>query len=250
MSEFDPEQDQQNKPLKTVCSAPGFQARPENMKHSFDSYIPALRYRWLTRFYDPVVRTVARENTFKQALLRQSCIQSGYRVLDLGCGTGTLASMIKQANPSAEVFGLDADREILEFAKLKLARLGLEVQFDEGLASALPYPSASFDRVLSSLFFHHLSSKSKNETMLEVHRVLRPGGEFHIADWGKPTNPFMRLSFLTVQMLDGFATTRDNVNGVLPDMLSLAGFEKVGTTRRYATVLGTLSLYSAHRPFS
>jgi SAM-dependent methyltransferase len=146
------------------------------------------------------------------------------------------------------VFGLDADPEALKFARTKLEESGIEVRLDQGLASALPYTAESFDRTVSSLFFHHLSSESKLETMREVLRVLRPGGEFHIADWGKPTGPVMRLAFVTVQFLDGFATTTDNVRGLLPDLLGLAGFERVQTTISYSTLLGTMALYEARKP--
>jgi SAM-dependent methyltransferase len=218
------------------------------MKPSSNFYIPALKYRWLTRFYDPVVRVTTREATFKGTLLQQADIQGGHRVLDLGCGTGTLAMMVKQANRSAEVFGLDADPEALQHARTKLAKSGIEVRLDQGLASVLPYTAESFDRILSSLFFHHLSSEVKLQAMREVLRVLRPGGEFHIADWGKPTNSAMRLAFVGIQMLDGFATTRDSVMGVLPELLSLAGFETVELTRNYSTPFGTLSLYRARKP--
>jgi cyclopropane fatty-acyl-phospholipid synthase-like methyltransferase len=68
------------------------------MKPSSTIYIPALKYRWLTRFYDPVVRVTTREATFKEALLQQASIQDGHRVLDLGCGTGTLAYLVKRAH--------------------------------------------------------------------------------------------------------------------------------------------------------
>ena len=135
------------------------------METSSKSYIPALRYRWLTRFYDPVVRLTTRERTFKQALLRRSRIQDGHRILDLGCGTGTLALMVKRAYPDAEVLGLDADLEALELARTKIAKAGIEVRLDHGRASALPYTNASFDRILSSLFFHHLSSELKEKAM-------------------------------------------------------------------------------------
>lgn len=84
--------------------------------------------------------------------------------------------------------------------------------------------------------------------MREGLRVLRVGGEFHIADWGKLTSPVMRLAFVAIQLLDGFATTTDNVRGLLPDLLRLAGFENVETTNCYSTLLGTLSLYRARRP--
>ena len=200
------------------------------------------------RFYDSIVQLTTREGRFKQALLKQACVQDRYRVLDLGCGTGTLALMVKRAYPSAEVLGLDADLEALELARTKIAKTGIEVRLDQGLASALPYTNDSFDRVLSSLFFHHLSSELKEEAMREVVRVLRPGGEFHIADWGKPTSPTMRLAFLGVQVLDGFATTADNVRGLLPDLLWRAGFAKVEITGCFSTLFGTLSLYCALKP--
>lgn len=220
----------------------------KDMNRASKSYIPALGYRWLTRFYDPVVQLTTREDAFKRDLLRQASLQHGQRILDLGCGTGTLALLAKRAHPGAEVFGLDADTEAVELARTKLEAAGIEVQLDQGLASALPYADESFDRALSSLFFHHLSSELKLEAMREVLRVLRPGGEFHIADWGKPTSSAMRLAFIAVQLLDGFRTTTDNVRGLLPDLLEFAGFEKVKTTKSYSTLVGTLSLYRARKP--
>lgn len=220
------------------------------MKPSSNSYIPALGHRWLTRFYDPVVRATTREAAFKEGLLRQASIRDGHRILDLGCGTGTLALLVKRVHGGAEVFGLDADAEVLNLARTKLKEAEIKVQLDQGLASALPYADESFDRTLSSLFFHHLSSDFKLEAMREVLRVLRPGGEFHIADWGKATGPVMRLTFVAVQLLDGFATTNDNVRGLLPDLLELAGFEKVETTNSYSTLLGTISLYEARKPYA
>lgn len=218
------------------------------MNMSPSSYIPALRYRRLTRFYDPVVRLTTRESAFKQALVRQAGIEGQHRILDLGCGTGTLAAMVKRAYPTTNVVGLDADTDALNLARTKAAKDGVEVRFDEGFASALPYANDSFDRVLSSLFFHHFSLESKKAGLREVLRVLRPGGEVHIADWGKPTSLVMRLAFLGVQFLDGFATTADSVTGVLPDLLRQFGFDAVETTQCFATLFGTLALDYARKP--
>src|SRR3989475_13205435 len=90
------------------------------MKQSSNSYIPALGYRWLTRFYDPVVRVSTREATFTEALLQQASIKDGHRILDLGCGTGTLAVLVKCAHRDAEEFGLESDPEDLNLARTKL----------------------------------------------------------------------------------------------------------------------------------
>ena len=218
------------------------------MTKNRDEYIPALKYRLLTCLYDPLLHWILRESKFKHGLVEQACIESGHRVLDLGCGTGTLALLIKRTQQEAEVVGLDGDPKVLEIAKAKVDRSGQEITMDYGMAFELPYPDDSFDRVLSSLLFHHLTRENKVRTLTEVFRVLRPGGQLHVADWGTPSNISMRIAFLSVQMLDGFKTTADNVNGLLPELFSSAGFEVGQESAQYMTISGTLSLYSAVKP--
>lgn len=211
-------------------------------------YLPALAYRPLTAFYDPVVQLTTRERRFKSALLKQADLKPDHRVLDLGCGTATLTIAARQAQPQAAIRGLDGDPTILGQARAKSARAGLEIQFDEALSQHLPYDDGHFDRVLSSLFFHHLDRDNKLATLREVQRVLKPGGELHIADWGKAANPLMRVLFYGIQLLDGFVTTKDNVNGHLPEMLRKCGFIQVEEKASFATMFGTISLYRALRP--
>ncbi|MBL9199360.1 MAG: class I SAM-dependent methyltransferase [Opitutaceae bacterium] len=211
-------------------------------------YIPALRYRCLTPAYDSVLRLTTRETTFKAALVRQALAAPGRRCLDVGSGTGTLSISLKLAAPSLDVVGVDADPGIIARARHKAAGRGVAVRFDQALAFSLPYADGEFDRVVSSLFFHHLTWEDKVRTATELFRVLAPGGELHLADWGRPSGPLMRVLFLTVQMLDGFATTRDHARGRLPELLHDAGFSAVLETERFATPCGTLSLFRALRP--
>ena len=218
------------------------------MSKDRSSYIPALRYEWLTGFYDTVMSRLLREVIFKRALVQQARVVKAHRVLDLGCGTATLTLLIKQTHPAAEVTGLDGDPKALEIAREKIAKSGLTIRLDEGMSFNLPYPDNSFDRVFSSLIFHHLTREDKERTLKEVYRVLRPGGELHVADWGKASNMLMRTAFFVVQLLDGFKTTSDNVNGLLPNFFRKADFHSVQQTARYQTMFGTLALYKASKP--
>jgi SAM-dependent methyltransferase len=213
---------------------------------SAERYVPALGRDSLTALYDPLIALTVRERTFKEGLLDQAALTGGQRLLDLGCGTGTLAIWAKQREPGIDVVGIDGDPEVLHLARRKAGEAGVEIDFQEGLADELPFEDASFDRVTSSLLFHHLSRDVKERAAAEVARVLRPNGELHLADWG-PGGPLMRAAFLSVQLLDGFETTGDNVSGRLPEILSGAGLREVRERRRLRTISGSMVLLSARR---
>lgn len=208
-----------------------------------NNYISALNYGWLTRFYDPVMQWMVREQTFKRQLILQANIRAGQRVLDLGCGTATLTIMLKQLHPEAEVIGLDGDEKALSIAQKKIAEADLDIEFKKGMSFEMDFPDQSFDIVISSLLFHHLGSENKLKTFREVCRILKPAGELHIADWGRPQNFLMRGAFLVVQLLDGFETTSDNVQGKLLQYMARAGFMKARETSRFATLFGTICFY-------
>lgn len=210
-----------------------------------NDFIPALRFRWLTRFYDPLVAALLREEQFKQRLVEQAGLKPSHHVLDLGCGTATLTIMLKRARTEANVVGLDGDPEVLAIARKKVAAAGVEVELYEGMVCAPLFAPRSFDRVVSSLVFHHLTTEDKSRTFRKIRELLKPGGELHIADWGQAQNALMRIAFLGVQLLDGFQTTSDNVHGCLISLMQEAGFTSVAETHHAMTPFGTLSLYRA-----
>lgn len=213
-----------------------------------EPFVPALRFHALTRLYDAVLSLTLREAHHKRLLIEQAAITAGQAVLDLGCGTGTLTRMIKSAHPGASVTGLDLDPEALAIARRKAADAGLDITFARGSATAPPFEPGSFDRVLTSLMLHHLLREQKQRALRAACSLLRPGGELHVLDWGRPQDPLMKLAFIPVRLLDGFAPTRDNVRGNLPALLREAGFVDVEETRHARTVYGTLTHIRARRP--
>ena len=212
-----------------------------------DKYVPALAYKPLTRFYDLIVGLTTRERTFKQALITQAHVEPHSAVLDVACGTGTLAILLKAQHPDAQVTGIDGDPDILEIARQKSIKTGMDITLDHGLSFELPYDDSAFNTVVSSLFFHHLSRKNKARTAVEIHRVLKPGGAMHVADWGKPDNLIMGMLYYAIQVLDGFENTNNNRRGLLPAIFENAGFADVSLRQTISTVFGTMALYSGQK---
>ncbi len=203
-------------------------------------YIPALSFRWLTPLYDPILKWVMREETFKRKLVARANIQAGTNVLDLGCGTGTLTLMLKRAYPNTHITGMDGDPQVLQIAREKSQ--SLDIRWEEGLASSLPYPNSSFDRVVTSLVIHHLATEDKRRAFKEIYRVLDPQGELYVLDFGVPHSPTAR--FITGYM-HGLEEAADNFDGLIPQFIRDAGFRSVNEEEHFLTLFGPLSLWRA-----
>ncbi|ANU20660.1 methyltransferase type 11 [Planococcus plakortidis] len=213
-----------------------------------NAYIPALKYRWMTRFYDPLIQWGMQEKKLKMHLVNQAALQPEEVVMDLACGTGTLALLIRQSHSHVQVIGVDADPEIVAIAKEKINRNQTNgISFKEGFSDRLPFSNNLFHHVFTSLFIHHLTLEKKKETFEEVRRTLKPGGQFHIIDFEKPQNGLMRVAFFPVQLLDGFETTSPHVNGIIPNLLKETGFAAIEETGQFSTVVGTLRAYRAFK---
>jgi ubiquinone/menaquinone biosynthesis C-methylase UbiE len=210
-----------------------------------DRYVTATGLRGLTRFYDSIVAVTMREQLFRGRLARQVLAELPVqaRIADVGAGTGTFAIGLAAAVPAAEVVAVDGDPEVLALAEGKDGAAAVE--WKQGLANALPLAGGSCDRVTMSLLLHHLDAEGKRAALAEAHRVLRPGGSLHIADWGKPQDPLMRAGLFTLAIFDGFDGIRDHAAGRLPLFVEDAGFDQVHRHDRLRTAWGSLELLSA-----
>ncbi len=210
------------------------------------SYLPAAGHDWLLPLYDPVLKLLGEERV-KGELIDQAGIRAGHRVLDIGCGTGTLAILVKRLHPEAEVVGLDPDPKALARARRKAEVAGVAIRFEEGFANELPYPDASFDRVTSSLMFHHLEREVKLATLRELRRVIAPGGSLHLLDFGPPRS---RLARALARVFHGDGELRDNVEGKIPVFMTDVGFEGADEVGHRTTIFGGLSYWRASQPAS
>lgn len=207
-------------------------------------YVPALHFDWLTPWYDRFMARLYPEARIKEDLIAQAHLQPEQRVLDLGCGTATLTLLIKKAQPTADVYGLDVDAGVLHIARRKARDAGTDISLHWGTATQLPYGDENFDHVFASLMLHHLDREDKQRALNEIFRVLKPGGQFHVTDFGKPTN---LSGYLVSLMTRWFEEIDDPIRGLLPTLISEAGFRSVDETACYSTVSGTLRSYRASK---
>ena len=151
---------------------------------------PFVALGWVLPVYDPMLAVFGRLSAAlgmpfcHDELLARAGIQPGHRVLDIGCGTGTLAVRARQEHPQAIVVGLDPDPAVLARARAKAEACGVTVRFDRGYADSLPYPDGSFDRLLCSLVVRLLAEQERRHACTEMRRVLTPTGSAHLVEFG------------------------------------------------------------------
>lgn len=210
-----------------------------------NKFIPALGYDWLSGLYDLTIKLTMPEERFRNKLIEYLNPQSNEIILEFGFGTAQNLILGKNKNQATNFIGVDIDPKIKSIAAKKLNKIGFDIPLFLYDGNTLPFPDNHFDKVFSSLVFHQLDKDAKLHCLIELQRVLKPSGELLIGDWGKAKSTLMRIVFYFVQLLDGFKTTNDNVNGLMPWYISEAGFLQVKEVDFINTKIGTYSYYKA-----
>jgi ubiquinone/menaquinone biosynthesis C-methylase UbiE len=202
------------------------------------TYLPAAGHDWLLPLYDPI-GNLGGGDVARRALLDQAAIRSDHHVLDIGCGTGTFAILIKRLHPGVDMVGLDPDPRALARANRKAKRAAAAIKFDQGFSHELPYSDASFDRVFSTFMFHHLPEDKRKDSLSEVRRVLTPGGSFHMLDLagaeGNSPGPLARWLHSSHQL-------KDNSDERILALLNRAGFVSCERAMERTMVFGLLRI--------
>lgn len=157
----------------------------------------------------------------RQKTVNLARIQLGEQVLDVGCGTGTLAlEVARRVGRACRVVGVDPSTRQIVRARAKAARQHLTIDFQIGVVEHLPFPDKSFDVVLSTLMMHHLPTGLKRQGLAEIARVLKPGGRLIIADF----KPKKERQSKAARFHAGGSSMQD-----LAAMVKDAGFEHLET---------------------
>ncbi len=143
-------------------------------------------------------------------------------MLDVGCGTGTLALEVARrvGSRAGRVAGIDPGAEQIACARSKAARRHVPIDFQIGVIEQLPFPDQTFDVVFSTLMMHHLPNSLKRQGLAEIARVLKPGGRLVIADFKRK----QERQGQAARFHAGGSSMQD-----LATMVSDAGFSEVET---------------------
>jgi ubiquinone/menaquinone biosynthesis C-methylase UbiE len=212
--------------------------------HSGRPFLPAAGHDWFLPLYDPLARLLG-VDAARRTLLDAADVQPHHRVLDVGCGTGSLAVLIKRLYPSVEVIALDPDPKALARGRKKAARAGVSIRFDQGFAGALAYPDATFDRVFSSMMLHHLENDEKERMLQEVRRVLKPGGRLELLDFAGSQSG--RQSALN-RLLHSHHRLKDNVDTGILELVASAGFAEPRKLCDRGMIFGRVAFFEAVAP--
>lgn len=217
---------------------------------SAQSFTPAAGNPRYTKYYDTVIALLTREDRWRTAAIAQLELKPDDTVVDIGCGTASLAIRIKQHQPDARVIGVDPDPQVLAIARAKVGRAGVAIEFVQGMGDRAVelVGSGIADKVVSSLVLHQCPVPMKKAIIGNMFTLLRPGGDLVIADFGLQRDALMRLGFRFVQWADGKADTQPNADGILPALIEQTGFAGVAERSVIKTLNGSISIYHARRP--
>ncbi len=209
--------------------------------HSQAPETTGLLIRWANR-YDLLTNALllGSERSIRNMLVEIAGVQRGDKVLDVGCGTGSLTlAAWRRAWPEGEIHGIDASPEMIEVAQHKADLAGASIDFQIGLVERIPFPDDYFDVVLSSLMIHHLPDDLKQRAFIEIRRVLKPRGYLFAVDFEPPKN---RLMLHVLPHFIAHNMMHVDVRDYIP-MIEAAGFTNVRAGHTEHSLLSSVRGY-------
>ncbi len=200
--------------------------------------------------YDKGINLLSLGNMNKIYDLIESYINNDDKILDIGCGTGSLA--IRAASIGANVKGIDINAEMLAICSKRLENTNLKNKVtlqEKGVAEITDESNSSYDIIMSGLCFSELSTDEINFTLKESKRLLKENGLLIIIDEVVPTNLLKRILHLLIRIpvvIITYILTQTTTKAVkkLPEKIKEHHYEIINT--KYA-FLGSLAFIVAKK---
>lgn len=205
-------------------------------------FVPALAFHWATPLYQYVVDLFCRDSYIKSLVVGRVHGQH-LRILDTACGPGKLVAMLAEKQGSCcTITGADLDPQMVATARQNTSMFNnvCIVQADCTNLSK-QFDKESFDIVIESLVFHHLSDAQKRLAIDQIATVLKGDGVFYFVDWVKPESAYSKVAFNVVKILDGHTNTSAHESGAVLDMIGTR-FQRIGEDSRIETSVGTIGV--------
>jgi ubiquinone/menaquinone biosynthesis C-methylase UbiE len=208
------------------------------------SYVPALGFHWLTALYDPLIRSWSAAARLRRSVIAALDLRPGMRILELGAGPGRLAIQIKRAHPNVTIDAIDIDTRMVASARRNASTAGVDITFREADMTRPPdLARGTYDRVYSTMTFHHLLPEAKEHALEMARRALSRGGSFVLADFSRPRDALQWALFAWIQQpLDGFPNTRPHRDGRFEQAVR-ARFAQVCSAAVARTIAGTVETF-------
>lgn len=196
-------------------------------------YIRPLRFASSPWMYGIFLSLSRLGKKFKKTIFETIPLIGTEKVLDIGCGDGTLVFTALEKFPELDITGIDPDDFMIEACKKEAKERNFNTLFIRGYADVLPFEDNSVDGSYITLVLHHMGKEDKRKALQEVHRVLRKGGKLTIADFRKIPMPFIAHFFVFEQ----YEHLRENFEGLVHILAKEIGFSFISKTERKKSLI-------------
>lgn len=200
-------------------------------KAKIRNYIPPAHWNFLLPFYDTGCYLLGFGRNFRFKIIQHLRLSGTERLLDAGCGTGTLLAILKEIYPSVIAEGLDPDEKALQIAIKKFHSNNTNIILHCSKMDNMPFKNDSFDIITSSLVFHHIQKNDRLASLKEYLRVLKPLGRLVLVDFGPPG--YNLVDRILSALFSVFEPIKDGREGRIPELMLEVGFNKVSEIGKY-----------------
>uniref|UniRef100_A0A7V0Z819 Methyltransferase domain-containing protein n=1 Tax=candidate division WOR-3 bacterium TaxID=2052148 RepID=A0A7V0Z819_UNCW3 len=194
-------------------------------------------YKWFSYVYDPFVKLLffvlnggfGGERRWRELIIEWTNPQPGEKILDICCGTSTLAIMLgERLTGKGEVVGIELSSAQLKIAQKKQKPNNLT--FIEADAQDIPFSDCYFDKGLICGTLHEMPQEVRQNVLSEAYRVIRAGGKIVIIEQNKPDRKWKAMLFDFMERFNPkYPTYRNLLKCGLTNEIERAGFKIIKT---------------------